>query len=366
MLRTGDEQKIVIDIAEIKAKRVKTTILSGFLGAGKTTLLNHIIRQNQESRIAILVNDFGQINIDSDLILSRDENKLDLTGGCICCTIQKDLLTGVINLMKQDEKPDHIIVECSGAADPSQVLNTLSSPLLKFHLYVDGLFTVIDSSQLLRSDKACQDLLECQIKPANLLILNKIDLIDVQTLKAVKEYVRKISPKAVMLESAQCQVPFDLIFGFKDLPELKRSGKLKEMDVHVHSADEPAGVVEILPSVPAQEKSIKHDLVFESYSFRSAAPFSKTAFNTLLDDIPADIIRAKGFVFWDDPEDPLVLLNLVGQWIDIDVFIKKEEAQITETRLVFIGKPGWKKKYDVERKLNDCLIQSESDHTPGN
>ena len=344
----------MIDFAGIKANRVKATILSGFLGAGKTTLLNHIIRHNRGSKIAILVNDFGSINIDSDLIISSDEKKLDLTGGCICCTIQKDLLFSIINLIKQDKKPEHIIIECSGAADPSQVLNTLSSPLLRFHLHVDGLFTVIDSSQLLETDTEYLELTRRQIEAANLLILNKIDRIDNQDLKRVKKFIKQPSPGAVILESIRCQVPLDLVMGFKDLPELRDAGKLKEMAVHVHEADGQESTVGILPTVPTHEHK-SHDLVFESWHFRSKTPFKKEAFKEVLEDIPPDIIRSKGFVYWDDPENPMVLFNLVGQWIDLDVHFKREDS-LLETRLVFIGNPGWKERNNIESRLNASLI----------
>ena len=206
----------MIDIAQIKARRIKATILSGFLGAGKTTLLNHIIRQNPDRKITILVNDFGSINIDHDLIVSRENTKLNLTGGCICCTIQNDLLSSIIDLMKQDEKPEYLIVECSGAADPSQVLNTMSSPLLKSHLHVDGLFTVVDASALMDiEDREYRQLAERQIKAANLLILNKIDCIDPGKLDDVNRFVRQISPSAVVLESVRCRIPVDLVLGFK-------------------------------------------------------------------------------------------------------------------------------------------------------
>ncbi len=349
----------MIDIAAIKAKRVKATILSGFLGAGKTTLLNHVIRQNQGRKTAVLVNDFGKINIDSDLIESQEEYKISLTGGCICCTIQKDLLSSVINLMKQEQKPEYLIVECSGVADPSQVLNTLSSSLFKCHLHVDGLFTVIDASRLLEIEtEEYRELAERQIKAANLLILNKIDLVDARKQDKVKRFIKKISPTAVMLTAIHCQIPIDLVLGFRELPELEDALQHTSLDIHVHEAREfDSGTIRILPAGSIDDFTMKkkpHDLVFESWSFTSGTPFDKNRFKDLLVNISPDIIRAKGFVYWDDPADPLVLFNLVGQWLDLDVHFKKEHLAL-ETRLVFIGNPGWKKHSDIENQLIQCL-----------
>jgi G3E family GTPase len=230
---------------------------------------------------------------------------------------------------------------------------------------VDGLFTVIDTNRLLEIEtEEYLQLAKRQIRAANLLILNKIDLVDARKLDKVKRSIKKISPTAVMLPSVRCQIPIDLVLGFRELPELEDALQNKSMDVHVHEARESGrGTIGILSAVPKNDFTTKrkhHDLVFESWSFTSVKPFRKNDFNNLLKRISPDIIRAKGFVYWDDPTNPLVLFNLVGQWIDLDVYFKKEHLA-SETRLVFIGNPDWKKHSDIENQLIHCLTDISPD-----
>ncbi len=169
-----------------------------------------------------------------------------------------------------------------------------------------------------------------------------------------------------MLESVRCRIPVDLILGFKDLPELKTVPQDRPINAHTHEAHDHVNEQrEILSAVPDNSSVLtdkSHDLVFESWSFTSDRPFKKKALKEMLKNISPDIIRAKGFVYWDDPKDPLVLFNLVGNWIDFEVYFKKEDLPF-KTRLVFIGNPGWKKHSNFEHQLIKC---TNNKNTPDN
>ncbi len=180
--------------------RIPVTILTGFLGAGKTTLLNHLLHGGHGRRIAVLVNDFGAVNIDAQLIVGVEgEDTVNLANGCICCTIRDDLYRAVLEICQRSDPPEYILVETSGVSDPLAVAHTFTQTALSQYVHVEAILTVVDAEQYEAIPRENQVLALDQIGTADIVVLNKVDLITLPQRIAIEERIRYISPKARIL-----------------------------------------------------------------------------------------------------------------------------------------------------------------------
>lgn len=180
--------------------RIPVTILTGFLGAGKTTLLNHLLHGGHGRRIAVLVNDFGAVNIDAQLIVGVEgEDTVNLANGCICCTIRDDLYRAVLEICQRPDPPEYILVETSGVSDPLAVAHTFTQTALSQYVHVEAILTVVDAEQYEAIPRENQVLALDQIGTADIVVLNKVDLITLPQRIAIEERIRYISPKARIL-----------------------------------------------------------------------------------------------------------------------------------------------------------------------
>ncbi|MCR9160617.1 MAG: CobW family GTP-binding protein [Nannocystaceae bacterium] len=285
---------------------VKLTLLAGFLGAGKTTLLNALVRAEHGVRVGVIVNDFGEINIDAELVASTDGDTVTLANGCICCTIRDDLLLTLFRLLHRDDAPEHVIIECSGVSDPAAVLRGFEEARLYDIVDIDAAVVVVDAEQMMTLEFRDEPLALHQLAVADLVVLNKVDLVDDDQIAAVKSRVLETVPGVRILESVRGNVDFDLLLGTgrfdpsKHLPE--------PADVHVHAATTEGG--------HAHEA---HDTVYATWSFTSDRPLQPDRVRAALDALPVGVYRAKGLLYVQGEPNRRVVVQVVGRRVEVEL-----------------------------------------------
>lgn len=304
---------------------IPITIISGFLGSGKTSLLTHILSSDHGKKIAVLVNDFGKLNIDAEQISTIEGETISLTNGCICCTIRDDLLTEVLKLLEKKPLPEHIIIEASGISDPALVAHTFLMPAMQGVVEVDTIISMVDADQTLLMDDQFKGLAQRQIQVADLVIINKIDLVNESKLKTVREYIRNTVAKTRIIETINGQAPLSLVLGVGGF-DINKSESL------------------------AKSKNIE----FQTWTYQSDKQFTFMALRKAIEDFPKDIYRVKGFVHLESIPDKQGIFQMTGgrAWLRLGESWSKEDRK---TRLVFIGVKGGIDPLEINLHFDHCL-----------
>lgn len=313
---------------------IPLSILTGFLGSGKTTLLNRLLNEDQGLRIGVLVNDFGKINIDAELVVGVENNLISLANGCICCSIRDDLIDSVIRLTEQPKPIDYIIIEASGIADPQNILLTFIEAKLREHFRLDSIVCVVDSDQFFShlDVPGILDLKIRQIGVSDIVVLNKTDIASEAQVQTIKSWLSQHIQRVRIIETTYCKVPYEILLGTnRRIDSFFTPKNIKEQGVH--TANE-----------------------FSSWSYESERPFSLDSLKEMVKRrLPGTIYRCKGIIYAADAPDRRVVLQAVGRRADLELFDEWKD-RTPRTQIVVIGAPGSIDERALQQDFDECTM----------
>ena len=349
------------------ADKIPVTVLTGYLGAGKTTLLNRILSEDHGHRFAVIVNEFGEIGIDNDLVVGADEEVFEMNNGCICCTVRGDLIRIIEGLMKRRGKFDAIIVETTGLADPAPVAQTFFVDQdVQDQARLDAVVTVADAKWL--SDRL-RDAPEAknQIAFADVIILNKQDLVSEEELREVEARIRGINPYAKLHKTTKCQVPLDAVLGRNafDLDRiLEIEPQFLQVDDHDHHDHDHHGHDHHHGHAHHHHgHGLKayHDEEMQSVSFRIDGEVDPARFmpwiNLIAQREGPNILRSKGILAFKG-EDKRFVFQGVHMILDGDLQREWRADEKRESKIVFIGRNL--KEEELRSGFMACAVEKKA------
>ncbi len=366
-----------LEIIDVDQKLVPVTIITGFLGSGKTTLLNYILQNQQGIKTAVLVNEFGEIGIDNDLIVATGEDMVELNNGCICCTINEDLVNAVHKVLARSEQIDYLVVETTGVADPLPVALTFLGTELRDLTRLDSIITLVDAANF-SIDLFNSEAAQSQITYGDIILLNKTDLVDEADVDLLEVRLRDMKEGARIIRTTKSQVSLPMILSVGLFESDKYLAAPAKHDDHGHSHDHHdhahAAEHEDHSNCDHDHNKCEHDHShdahghdhhnhshhldndgFTSMSFVSDRPFLLRKFQHFLDNqLTVNIFRAKGFL-WFDESDKCHVFHLCGKRFSID---DEQWKGTPQTKFVIIGQDLDNDK--IRKQLENCLTTDKA------
>jgi G3E family GTPase len=348
--------------ASISEEKIPVTVLTGYLGAGKTTLLNRILSEDHGRKFAVIVNEFGEIGIDNDLVVGADEEVFEMNNGCVCCTVRGDLIRIIEGLMKRKGKFDAIIVETTGLADPAPVAQTFFVDAdVQGAARLDAVVTVADARWLKDRLKDAPEA-KNQVAFADVILLNKTDLVSKAELAEIEARIRAINPYAKLHKTVKCAVPLDAVLGRNafDLDRILEIEPdfLKTEEHHTHDHHDHHGHDHHEHEHHTHEThGLKHyhDEEMQSVALTLEGELDAEKFvpwlNTYIQTEGAAILRSKGIVAFKNEPQRFVFQG-VHMIVTGDLQREWKDGEQRVSRIVFIGRNL--KRDEIERGFFAC------------
>lgn len=328
-------------------RAIPLTILTGFLGSGKTTMLNRILNGNHGLRVAVLVNDFGSINIDADLIVGVDNDVISLANGCICCSVREDMINAVIDISKRPEQPEYVLLEASGVANPMPLATTFSMQELRDRVRLDSITCIIDAEQVFEHPEQMELKIQ-QVAFSDMVVVNKIDLVDSERLEAIREWIGKRLYRYRIIETQHCNVPLEILLAVGRFDPSTGNDNWIESGNHVCE-----GIKCNHPNHHDHRVHEAHPVKFSTWSYETDHPLLLEDLEDVASRMPTNVYRVKGIVRSLEFPEKYAVLQVVGKRVDLSLE-GEWGTKNPYTRIVAIGAPGALEPEQLQKKIDSC------------